>query len=105
LTPGFSFVHVSASADGRYMVGDHGGRERYVYFGSLETGRVVHLCECPCSRKGGHETWEEPYIVPGNRQVVFNSERTGHAELYVAGVPEHVKAYVSSGAFAVGGAG
>ena len=97
--PGFCFIHVSASADGQFMAADHGGR-RHVYFGNLQTGKVVHLCECPCSRDVGHEHWEEPYIVPGNRHVVFNSERTGHAELYVAGVPEYVKAYVSSPASA-----
>jgi hypothetical protein len=32
--------------------------------------------------------------VPGNRHVVFNSERTGHAELCAAGVPGHVTAYL-----------
>lgn len=97
IMPGFPFVHVCASADGRFMAGDLGGW-RGVCLGSLETGRVVHLCECPCSRSGGHETWEEPYIVPGNRHVVFNSERTGHAELYAATVPDHVMAYLTEGA-------
>jgi len=97
IMPGFCFIHVCASADGRFVVGDH-GYHRYVYLGSLETGRVVHLCECPCSRSGGHWTWEEPYIVPGNKHVIFNSERTGHAELYAATVPEHVFAYLTEGA-------
>jgi hypothetical protein len=95
--PGFSFIHVCASADGRFVAADHGG-QRYVYLGSLQTGRVLHLCEAPCSRSGGHETWEEPYITPGNRHVIFNSERTGHAELYAATVPDHVVAYLSEGA-------
>ena len=94
IMPGFCFVHVCASADGRFLAADHGG-QRYVYIGSLQTGKVVHLCESPCTRSGGHETWEEPYIVPGNRHVVFNSERTGHAELYAAGVPAHVMAYLN----------
>ncbi|MFB3890797.1 MAG: hypothetical protein ACE15C_02110 [Phycisphaerae bacterium] len=96
IMPGFCFIHVCASADGRFIVGDHGWH-RYVYMGSLQTGRVVQLCECPCSRSGGHHTWEEPYIVPGNRHIIFNSERTGHAELYAAGVPEHVTAYLNEG--------
>ena len=95
LTPGFSFIHVCASADGRFLVGN-AGNQRYVYMGSLETGRIMHLCEAPCSRSGGHPTWDEPYIVPGNRHVVFNSERSGHPELYVATVPEHVTAYLAS---------
>ena len=94
IMPGFCFIHVCASADGRFVAADHGG-QRYVYLGSLETGKVVHLCESPCSRSGGHETWEEPYIVPGNRHVIFNSERTGHAELYAATVSEHVMAYLT----------
>jgi hypothetical protein len=97
IMPGFCFIHVCASADGRFVAADHGGR-RYVYLGSLETGRVLHLCEAPCSRSGGHETWEEPYITPGNRHVIFNSERTGHAELYAATVPDHVVAYLTEGA-------
>ena len=97
IMPGFCFIHVCASADGRFLAADHGG-QRYVYLGSLDTGRVVHLCESPCSRSGGHWTWEEPTLVPGNRHVVFNSERTGHAELYVATVPDHVMAYLTEGA-------
>ncbi len=102
IMPGLTCVHVSASSDGRFMVGNQGGPERYVYFGSLETGKFVHLCESPCSRSGGHETWDEPYMTPGNRHVIFNSERTGHAELYVAAIPEHVMAYVTAGAPALG---
>jgi hypothetical protein len=97
IMPGFCFIHVCASADGRFVAADHGG-QHYVYLGSLETGRVVHLCEAPCSRSGGHETWEEPYITPGNRHVIFNSERSGHAELYAATVPDHVVAYLTEGA-------
>ena len=94
IMPGFCFIHVSASADGRFLVADHGG-QRYAYLGSLETGKVIHFCETPCSRSDGHETWEEPYLTPGNQHVIFNSERTGHAELYAAGVPEHVMAYLT----------
>ena len=97
IMPGFSFIHVCASADGRFVAADHGG-QRSVYLGSLETGRVVEFCEAPCSRSGGHHTWEEPYIVPGNRHVIFNSERTGHAELYAATVPDHVVASLTEGA-------
>ena len=96
IMPGFCFIHVCASADGRFLVADQGG-SRYVYMGSLETGKVVHLCECPCSRSAGHHTWEEPYITPGNRHVIFNSERTGHAELYCATVPQHVLNYLTGG--------
>ena len=97
ILPGFGFIHVSASADGRLVVADNRG-ERCIYLGSLETGRVVRLCECPCSRNGGHETWEEPYIVPGNLHAVFNSERTGTAQLYVATVPGQVIANLTEGA-------
>lgn len=95
ILPGFCFIHVCASADGRLIVGDHGGH-RYVYLGSLQTGKVVHFCECPCSRSGGHETWEEPYITPDNRHIIFNSDRTGHAELYAATIPPHVMAYLNT---------
>jgi hypothetical protein len=93
--PGFAFVHVSASADGRYIVADAGG-QRFVYLGSLETGRMLRFCNAPCSRSGGHETWEEPYMVPGNRHIIFNSERSGHAELYAATVPDHAMAYLNA---------
>jgi len=39
--------------------------------------------------------WEEPYITPGSRHVIFDSERTGHAGLYAATVPDHVVAYLT----------
>lgn len=95
ILPGSAFIHVSASADGRYMVGDVGG-QRVVYLASLETGKMLRFCNAPCSRSGGHETWEEPYMVPGNRHIIFNSERSGHAELYAATVSDHVMANLNS---------
>ncbi len=95
ILPGFAFIHVSASADGRYIVADAGG-QRIVFLGSLETGKLLHFCHAPCSRSGGHETWEEPYMTPGNRHIIFNSERTGHAELYAAAVPDHVMTYLNA---------
>jgi hypothetical protein len=93
IMPGFAFIHVSVSSDGRLVAADHGGNH-YVYLGSLETGKVVHLCDAAATRGGPHYTQEEPYVTPDNRHVIFNSNRTGIAQLYAAEIPEHVKAYL-----------
>jgi len=91
--PGFAFIHVSVSSDGRLVAADHGG-STYVYLASLDTGRVLPLHDGRSTRGHGHHKWEEPYITPDNRHIIFNSDRTGIAQLYAAEIPEHVKAYL-----------
>ena len=91
---GFALIHISASADGRFFVADQGGDHR-VYFGSLETGRVITICETEVSWGAQHYTHPHPYLTPDNKHVIFNSDRTGVAQVYAAVVPEHAFAYVT----------
>ena len=93
IMPGFAFIHVSVSSDGRLVAADHGGNT-CVYLASLDTGRVLPLHDAESTRGDGHHNWEEPYITPDNHHIIFNSNRTGIAQLYAAEIPEHVKAYL-----------
>jgi hypothetical protein len=95
ISRGYHFIHVSASMDGRFYAAGAGG-DRRVLIGSIETGRVLPLCETRSSTSGTpHYTWPEPYITPGNRDVIFNSDRTGIGQLYAAEVPDHVMAHLT----------
>ena len=84
LNRGFHFVHVSASADGRFFVADHAKR---VFLGSLNTGRVLPFCDPQVSWGSLHYTHPHAYLTPDNRHVIFNSDCTGICQVYAAQIP------------------
>lgn len=92
LVKGFHFVHLSASADGRFFVADQGKR---VYLGSLETGRVLPFCDPQVSWGSLHYTHPHAYLTPGNRHIIFNSDRTGICQVFAAEIPNGLLDYLS----------
>lgn len=83
---GLGFGHISASVDGRYFVVDDFANGR-VYVGSIATGRLLPLCDTGSSCGSPQYTHPHPYMTPGNRHVVFNSDRTGLGQVWAAEVP------------------
>ena len=84
---GHFFWHPSASKCGRFFVSDTGD-EALIVVGSLETGRTAVLCPSGASRGAPQYTHPHPYFTPDCRHVIFNSDRTGIAQIYVATLPE-----------------
>jgi len=84
---GASFCHPNASRDGRWFVSDvaPGGE---IMLGSLETGRYRLLCHSGSSFGRPQYTHPHPFFSPDARYVLFNSDRSGLAQIYVAEVPE-----------------
>lgn len=81
--------HMSASRCGKYFVTDAYGLPGVpILLGSIQTGKTRILCEGRTSGGGGQYSHLHPYITSDNRWVVFNSDRTGLAQAYVASVPE-----------------
>jgi hypothetical protein len=58
-----------------------------LFLGCLATGRVLPLCDSQASGGSPQYTHTHPYITPGNRRVIFNSDRTGITQVYAATVP------------------
>ncbi len=80
--------HISASRCGRYFVTDtYESRSTPIIVGSIRTGQWRVLCEPHTSGGGGQYTHLHPYLTGDNRWVVFNSDRTGLAQVYLAEIP------------------
>jgi len=80
------FMHISASPDGRFFVVDDISNG-VLYVGSVETGRCFPLCSSGASCGHPQYTHSHPYITPGNRYVIYNSDTTGIGQVYAAEIP------------------
>jgi hypothetical protein len=91
---GNGFIHITASPDGKFFVVDniHTGR---LHLGCVATGKVLPLCDTGASGGSPQYTHTHPYITPGNHRVVFNSDRTGIPQVYVARIPTELLAQVA----------
>ena len=83
---GAGFMHISASPDGKYFVVDSIGTGR-LFIGCIATRKVLPLCDSGTSGGSPQYTHSHPYITPGNRHVIYNSDRTGIAQVYAARIP------------------
>ncbi len=81
------FSHVGCTGDGRYFVCDSVPDGRIVV-GSVRTGKTRVICESKSSFGRPQYTHPHPFFSPDARHVLFNSDRTGLAQIYAATVPE-----------------
>ena len=68
-----------------------------LFLGCIATRRVLPLCDTGTSNGYPQYTHTHPYITPGNRRVVFNSDRTGIAQVYTASIPPDLLAELEAG--------
>ena len=83
---GNGYMHISASPDGKFYVVDDIKSGR-LHIGCIATQRVLPLYDTQASGGYPQYTHTHPYITPGNHRVVFNSDRTGIAQVYTARIP------------------
>lgn len=92
LARGHLYNHVSASADGHYFVADAwptaGEDDGELYVGTIADGHTRLLCHPHTSNGHPQYSHAHPYITPNNRHVIFNSDRTGLAQVYAAVLPD-----------------
>ncbi|MCD6507566.1 PD40 domain-containing protein [Candidatus Poribacteria bacterium] len=81
------FWHVHSSLDGRWFVCDIIGSGEIVV-GSVETGEHRMICRSEASCGASQHTHPHPAISPDRRKVIFNSDKTGIPQVYVAFLPE-----------------
>jgi hypothetical protein len=89
IADGRSYMHISASPDGRFFVVDDISTGR-LYLGCLATKRVLPLCDTGASSGSPQYTHTHPYITPGNGHAIFNSDRTGICQVYAASIPKEL---------------
>jgi len=85
----FIWNHISASRCGRYFVTDCYQQSGVpLLIGSIATGKTRVLCDSLTSGGGAQYSHAHPYLTSDNKYVVFNSDRTGLPQVYIASVPE-----------------
>lgn len=84
---GWAYDHVAVSPDGRYFVCDVKPTAEIVV-GAVATGKVRVLCESGSSLGRPQYTHPHPFFSPDLRYVLFNSDRTGLGQIYMATVPD-----------------
>jgi len=84
---GMPFNHISASNDGKYFVTDD-FTNGLLYVGSIATGRMLPLCFSEASSQSPQYSHAHAYMTPNNRRVIFNSDRTGLAQVWSARIPD-----------------
>ncbi|MEM2352245.1 MAG: oligogalacturonate lyase family protein [Thermoproteota archaeon] len=88
---GCRLIHISASKDGNLFVGDWPGVPNTpIVIGSIKTGRWIILCYSGASLGSAQFNHAHPYITGDNKWIVFNSDRTGVPQIYIASIPDEV---------------
>jgi len=93
VSKGYRFGHISASRDGTFFVGDAWNVPgKPIVIGSIETGRNAILCVSGTSGGSPQYSHPHPYLTGDNRWVIFNSDRTGIPQIYIASVSDDLLA-------------
>jgi hypothetical protein len=82
-------AHVSASACGKYWLGDATGEEGVpIYIGSLETGNLKRAVFSRTKHDGKQWSHTHMYLTADNKWLIFTSTRNGHPQVYGACLAE-----------------
>ena len=85
---GKNFWHASPSKDGEWIVADTNWPDEGIYIIQVSSGKYKSLCHPNSSE--GHSQWTHPhpFFSPDGKMIVFNSDRTGLPNVYLAKIPE-----------------
>jgi len=94
---GVGFWHPTSDASGEWAVADTNWPDVGMFLVHVPSGRHRKLCTTGAS--GGHPQWTHahPRLAPDASYVVFDSDRTGICHVYLAFVPEEMKAALRKG--------
>lgn len=88
IAKGYRFGHISASKDGKYFIGDAWNAPgKPIVVGSIKTGRCMILCNPETSGGSPQYTHPHPYMTGDNKWIIYNSDKTGIPQIYVARIP------------------
>lgn len=88
IAQGKNFWHASPSRDGEWIISDTNWPDEGLQLVQVRTGRHKTLCYPRSSQ--GHPQWTHPhpFFSPDGKMVVFNSDRTGICQVYLAKITE-----------------
>lgn len=79
-----SFAHVSVSKCGRYWICDAIEKDIPIYVGKFGSGAYKRLVLSRTTMDKNQWSHAHPYMTADNQWVIFNSTRSGHAQVYGA---------------------
>jgi hypothetical protein len=98
LVRGPYFWHSYATPDGEWIVADTNWPDEGLQLVNARTRRFRTHCYPQASQ--GHAQWTHPHPIlsPDGKLVLFNSDRTGMAQLYLAKIPDEMREDLSRAA-------
>jgi hypothetical protein len=85
------FWHSASTLDGEWIVADTNWPDEGLQLVHVPTRSFTFLCESSASGVDGIGGHPEPNISPDGKVVIWTSDRTGIAQVYVALVPEGMR--------------
>jgi len=91
LVEGEHFWHAASSRDGEWIVSDTSWPDHGIQLINVKTRKYSTLCLPQSS--SSHPQWSHPHpsFSPDGRYVVYNSDITGTAQMYLAKIPDALK--------------
>ncbi|MCL6476134.1 MAG: oligogalacturonate lyase family protein [Firmicutes bacterium] len=101
IAQGVYFWHSASTLDGEWIVSDTNWPDEGLQLVHVPTGRYRPLCYPRSSQ--GHPQWTHPHpqFSPDGRVVLFNSDRTGICQIYLAFIPDDLRERVRTGQLSV----
>lgn len=101
IAQGVYFWHSASTLDGEWIVSDTNWPDEGLQLVHVPTGRYRPLCYPRSSQ--GHPQWTHPHpqFSPDGRAVLFNSDRTGICQIYLAFIPDDLRERVRTGQLSV----
>ena len=87
---GYKFNHVGVSRCGEFFCCDDWQGSFKVVIGSTRTGKTAVVCDSKTRPDRSQNTHPHAYLTPDLKWVIFNSNRSGFAHVYAAGVPDRM---------------
>ena len=96
IASGVYFWHSAASLDAKWIVADTNWPDIGIQLIHVESGRYA----CLCKSLGSNGDWTHPHpsFNRAGTQVVFNSDRTGVPQIYLATIPDAIRMQLETGA-------
>jgi hypothetical protein len=94
---GSSFWHSGSSLDGKWIVSDTNWPDVGIQLVHVESGRYACLAKSLGTNSVGQETHPHPSFNRAGTHVLFNSDRTGVPQIYLATIPDTIRDEVENG--------
>lgn len=85
---GYKFNHLGVSRCGRYFCCDDWRDDYKIVIGSIKTGKTAEVCASKTKPSRGQNSHPHAYLTPDLAWVIFNSNRSGMAQIYAARLPK-----------------